>query len=147
MRGLICPISPLRMNENVARITAFLIASLVILYMVTLSPYIPLFLIADFYIRGFTTLKYSPLSWLAATISNALKLPVIMTGKAKKIFSARVGFLFTLAIVILFYVNPLSSIVVGGILVIFALLESLLNICVGCLVYTYFVFPWFTQKA
>jgi hypothetical protein len=135
------------MNENVARVTAFLIASLVTLYIVTLSPYIPLLLIADFYIRGSTSLKYSPLSWLAVTINNALKLPVIMTGKAKKVFSARVGFLFSLAILALFYVNPVSSVVVGGILVGFALLESVLNICVGCLVYTYFVFPWFNQKA
>ena len=147
MRGIICPISPLRMNENVARVTAFLIASLVILYIFTLSPFIPLFLIVDFYIRGFTLLKYSPLSWLAVTLNNALKVPVIMTDKAKKIFSARVGFLFSLAMLILFYVSPLSSALVGGILVAFALLESLLNICVGCLVYTYFVFPWFNQKA
>lgn len=147
MTGLICPISPLRINEQVARITAFLIASLVILYIVTLSPYIPLFLIADFFIRGFTSLKYSPLSWLAATISNGLKLPVVMTGKAKKIFSARVGFLFAVAMVVLFYANPLSSTIVGGVLVGFALMESLLNICVGCLVYTYVVFPWFAQKA
>ena len=147
MRGLICPISPLRMNENVARVTAFLIASLVILYIVTLNSFIPLFLIVDFYIRGFTSLKYSPLSWLAVAINNALKLPVIMTDKAKKIFSARVGLLFSLAILLLFTMSPLSSAVVGGILVAFALLESLLNICVGCLVYTYFVFPWFNQNA
>ena len=93
------------------------IASLVILYIVTLSPYIPLFLIVDFFIRGFTSLKYSPLSWLAATISHGLKLPVVMTGKAKKIFSARVGFLFAVAIVLLFYTNPLSSLIVGGVLV------------------------------
>jgi hypothetical protein len=28
----------------------------------------------------------------------------------------------------------------------FALLESLLNICVGCLVYTYVMFPLFTRR-
>jgi hypothetical protein len=143
MRGLICPISFQRVNENVVRSTALMIALLGILYIVTASPYIILLLSVDFYIRAFTTLKYSPLSWLSTQINHWLNLPVIMTDKAKKVFSARIGFLFTLAILIFYFLHPLSSLVVTAILISFALLESLLNICVGCMVYTYFVFPFF----
>jgi hypothetical protein len=143
LKNLICPISPLRINENVARVTALLVAALVVLYAFTHNVYIVLFLIVDFYIRGFTSLKVSPLSWLAIQINKGLQLPVILTDKAKKIFAARVGFLFSLAILILFYIHPLSSVLVGLVLTGFALLEGVLNICVGCLVYTYFVFPLF----
>lgn len=143
MRNLICPISPLRVNENVVRLTALLIALLVVLYVFTLSPLIILLLVVDFYIRGFTTMKYSPISWLAAQIRTGLQLPEVMTDKAKKIFSARVGFLFSVAILILYYVHPLSSVIVALVLMAFALLESVFNICVGCLVYTYFVFPFY----
>jgi hypothetical protein len=146
VRSIICPISPLRVNENVVRVTALLIAALVVLYAFTTSPFIVLLLLVDFAIRGFTNLQYSPLSWLAAQINKRLGLPVILTDKAKKIFSARVGLLFTLVILILSFVNPQSSIVVGLILMGFALLESVLNICVGCLVYTYFVFPMYHKK-
>jgi hypothetical protein len=147
MRNLICPISPLRVNENVVRVTALLIALLVVLYIFTSSPLIILLLIVDFYIRGFTHLKYSPLSWLAAQIRTGFHLPEVMTDKAKKIFSARVGFLFSLAILVLYYVHPLSSVIVAVVLMGFALLESIFNICVGCLVYTYFVFPLYHPKA
>ena len=123
------------------------IAALAITYTVTLSPYIVLLLIVDFYIRAFTSLKYSPLSWIAAQINQLFKLPVIMTDKAKKIFSARVGFLFAVAIFLTYFLNPLISVFLSLVLVTFALLESLLNICVGCLVYTYFVFPYFRPKS
>ena len=143
MRNLICPISPLRINENIARVTALLIAMLVLLYAFTHNVYIVLFLIVDFYIRGFTSLKVSPLSWLAVQINKGLHLPVILTDKAKKIFAARVGFLFTATILILSYVHPPSSVLVGLVLMGFALLEAVLNICAGCLVYTYFVFLLF----
>src|SRR4051812_8960278 len=106
MRGLICPISPLRVNENVARVTAFLIVILVALYIFFPNPYLPLFLGIDFYIRGFTSLRYSPLSWLAAKINAIFQWPVLMTDKAKKIFAARVGFLFSAAILIFFFASP-----------------------------------------
>jgi hypothetical protein len=143
MNGLICPISNLRINENVARVTAFLIAVLVASYIVFPNPYILLFLGVDFYIRGFTTLKYSPLSWLAVQINELFKWQPHITDKAKKIFSARVGFLFTVAILITFFVSPIAGVILSLILIGFALLESLMNICVGCLVYTYVVFPYF----
>lgn len=145
MNGLICPISNLRVNENVARATAFLIALLVVSYIIFPNPYILLFLAVDFYIRGFTTLKYSPLSWLAAKINAAFNWPAHITDKAKKIFAARIGFIFTAAMLLFLFISPAVSIVLGLILAAFALLEALLNICVGCLVYTYFVFPYFGQ--
>jgi hypothetical protein len=147
VRSIICPISPLRVNENVARVTASLIAALVAVYAFTTNPIIVLFLLVDFYVRGFTDLKYSPLSWLAVQINKGLKLPVIMTDKAKKIFAARVGLLFSALILVLYFVSPPSSILVGLVLITFASLEGIFNICVGCLVYTYFVFPMYHGKA
>ena len=147
MRSLICPISPLRVNENVVRVTALLIVALSVAYIFTASPYIVLLLAVDFFIRAFTTLSYSPLSWIATQINRLLRLPVVRTDKAKKIFSARIGFLFALAILVLSYVNFPASVIVSAVLIGFATLECLLNICVGCLVYTYFVFPYFSPKA
>ena len=141
MRSLICPISPLRVNENVVRVTALLIVTLTLLYVVTGSPLIVLLLAVDFYIRAFTTLRYSPLSWTAHQVNRWLKLPAHMTDKAKKIFAARVGFLFAVAILGLSFVHVPSSIALSLVLVVFATLECVFNICVGCLVYTYLIFP------
>lgn len=143
MKNLICPVSALRVNENVVRVVALIVVALVALYLYTGSVYWLLFLGLDFYIRAFTNLKYSPVSWLARQITELFGLPETIIDKAPKIFAARVGLLFTVAMVILFYIHPPSSIIVGLVLVGFALLEAVFNLCVGCLVYTYVVFPWF----
>ncbi len=141
VRNLICPISTLRVNENVVRVTASLVVALVALYVYSGNLLFILLLGIDFTIRAFTSLKVSPLSWLAIQLNNLLRLPVLLTDKAKKIFAARVGVLFTLAMLVFFFVHPPTSIALGLVLMAFALLEAVFNICVGCLVYTYFVFP------
>jgi hypothetical protein len=141
MRNLICPISPMRVNENVARVTASLVVAVVTLYVYSGNILFILLLGLDFAIRAFTSLKVSPLSWLAIQINKLLRLPVMLTGKAKKIFAARVGALFALAMLVFFFVHPPTSIALGLVLMAFALLEAAFNICVGCLVYTYLVFP------
>ena len=144
-QNLVCPVSPLRVNENVVRIVAALVVLLTASYLLTSSIYPVLLLLIDFYIRAFTQLRYSPLSWLGNQIRVGLGLQEILIDKAPKIFAARVGFLFSLAILLLAYLHPPSSIVVAILLIVFALLESVLNLCVGCLVYTYLVFPFFNR--
>ena len=97
----------------------------------------------DYFIRAFTSVRRSPFSWLACQIARLLDLPEEPIDKAPKIFAARVGFLFSLATVVLYFVFPPASLVVGLALMGFALLESVLNFCVGCVVYTYIVLPVF----
>jgi len=103
-------------------------------------------IVLDYSVRAFTTLKYSPASWLATRIVQNLHLPEVRIDKAPKIFAARVGFLFAAAALGLFYIDPRISVTVSLILMGFALLESVFNICVGCVVYTYLVLPIFNRK-
>ena len=147
MKSLICPVSPLRVNENTARITGFVMATMIALYAITGSIVFVIAIALDYAIRAFTRLKYSPASWLAAQLVRVTKLPEISIDKAPKIFAARVGFLFALAAALLFVVSPIASLMVALTLMSFALLESLFNLCVGCLVYTYIVFPVFHREA
>jgi len=146
MKSLICPISPLRVNENAVRVTGFIMATMIALYAVTGSIVFMIAIALDYAIRAFTRLKYSPASWLAAQLVRVAKLHVISIDKAPKIFAARVGFLFALASALLFFVSPLASLVVALTLMGFALLESVFNICVGCLVYTFIIFPLFHRN-
>jgi hypothetical protein len=147
LKELICPISSLRVNESVVRGVAFAIALIAGLYAYTGNVYLILLLLVDFYIRAFTTLRYSPTSWLIGRVVQTLELPVVLIDKAPKLFAARVGFLFSVTILLLYFVHPLSSVVISLVLIIFALLEAVFNICVGCLVYSYVVFPLFGTKA
>jgi hypothetical protein len=144
--NLICPVSPVRVNENNVRVTGLLMASMIALFAITRNIiFIPIILI-DFSIRAFTRLKFSPFSWLASQIVQRMHLPEVKIDKAPKIFAARVGVLFSAAILMLFYVNRKISYVVACVLMGFALLEALFNVCVGCLVYTYAVLPFFKKK-
>lgn len=142
MKHLVCPISEEKINEQVTRINALLTVLFVVAGFVFQSVLFFVFLLADFYIRAFTQLKYSPISFVSAKLANALNLNKKPIAKAQKIFAARLGFVMTLAISILLYFNLVTAaIVIGGILIFFATLEFALAICVGCIIYTYLVLP------
>lgn len=144
MKQLVCPISEERINEQVTRLNAFFGILLVIAGFVFNTVFFFVLLLADFYIRAFTKAKFSPISYLSHSMVNALNLNKKSIDKGPKIFAARIGFLMTLAIALLF-VFQLNTIafVVAGILVFFAALEFALAICMGCIIYTYIILPFY----
>jgi hypothetical protein len=146
MKSLICPVSPQRVNRNVVRITGFFMATMIALYAFTGNIYFVAAIVVDYGIRAFTPMAYSPFSWLAQQLAAVLRLPLHYQDKAPKIFAARVGFLFALATVVLYPIYPVASLVVGLTLMGFALLEALVDLCVGCLVYTYIVWPLLGER-
>lgn len=141
MNTLVCPVSKERVNSTAVRMTALLVTALSIIYLTTGYLLIPFLLMVDFAIRAFTSMTYSPLSFVAAKTARGLRLPVKTIDKAPKIFAARVGFLFCLTTVLFHTTLPLLSIVMMSILITCALLEAVLDFCVGCMVYTYVVLP------
>lgn len=147
MKNLVCPISEQRVNEQVTRLNAMFTIGITTLALVINSIALLVFLMADFYIRAFTDLKFSPISYVSHSLSNALSLPVKLIDKAPKIFAARLGFLMSLTIAVLYILGfNLASYLVAGILVFFAGLEFILAICVGCLIYTYVVLPFYRKQ-
>jgi hypothetical protein len=143
MKALICHLSTMRVDRNVVRITGLMMAAMIALYAVTGQIIFIIVIAVDYCIRAFTPMQHSPFSWMACQIARLLNLDQKPIDKAPKIFAARVGFLFALAIVILYFVFPVASLVVGLSLMSFALLESVFDFCVGCVVYTYIVLPVF----
>ncbi len=141
MNSLICPISVEKINKNVVRINGSLVVLSVLLYILTGSIWVMAFLLVDFFIRGFTSIKGSPYSFVAKKLNQIIGLKPIMIDKAPKLFASRVGFIFALTSVILYFINPMSSIAVASILMFFAFLEATFDFCVGCVVYTYIVLP------
>ena len=104
--------------------------------------FIPAFLAVDFYIRAFTKLEYSPLSWLGNLLVVSIGTKPVLIPKAPKVFAARIGLLLTfLTTVAAMLGMPLLPIILGTTLVGFAFLECGLNFCAGCWVYTYVVYP------
>jgi hypothetical protein len=141
-----CPISGEQRDNNAVRIVAAqtLIIAVATLIVANLSGTAPAAIIvgllaADFIIRAFIKPKYSPLATLARGITSGLNLPKVMVDSAPKVFAARVGVAFTVAVTILFALGlQLAGSIVLGILVIFAFLESVLSFCAGCWMYSLF---------
>lgn len=146
MKNLVCPISDQRVNEYVTRINALITIVVVVLAFVLNAAFLIVFLMADFFIRGFTEMKFSPIGWVSHSMSNALNLSVKMIDKAPKIFAARLGFLMTSLIAGLFILQfTLAAMVVAGILVFFAAMELVFAVCVGCMIYTYLILPFYKK--
>lgn len=141
MNSLICPISVEKINKNVVRINGALVVLSVLLYILIGSIWIMVFLLVDFIIRGFTSIKGSPYSFVAKKLNHMIGLKPIMIDKAPKLFASRVGAVFALTSVSLYLISPTSSMVVASVLMFFAFLEAVFDFCVGCVVYTYIVLP------
>ena len=146
MKQLVCPISEEKINERVTRLNAFFTILLTVTGLMLNSAIFIIILMADFYIRAFTHLKFSPISFLSSKLANALNLDKKAIGKAQKIFAARLGFIMTFTITVLIVLETsTAAFVVGGILVLLASLEFTLGICVGCYIYSYFVLPFYKK--
>lgn len=144
MKNILCPISEERINEKATRLNAFFGILLIVSGFALNSVIFFVILLADFYIRAFTKLRYSPISYLSHRLADVLNLVKKPIDKAPKIFAARIGFLFTLAITVLSFLDmSVGALVVGGVLAFFASLEFVLGICMGCLMYTYLILPFY----
>ncbi len=144
MKQLVCPISNEKVNEHLTRLNAFFTVLLVAAGFVFNSVLFPLILMADFFIRAFANSKYSPISFASSGLLRFLHFQKKPIDKAPKIFAARMGFIMTLVIALLFMLGfYTASVVVAAILIFFATLEFAFGICVGCYIYTYFVLPSF----
>lgn len=135
---LSCPISPERVNENVVRIIAFIVAVIAITCVVFSNYWAIVFLLFDFALRAFTTGKFSLLKFIAIKIADGLSLSPKMKDLAPKKFAATLGFGFCLLITAVFLFDFYNAaLIFTSIMIVFALLESLFAICVGCYIYSF----------
>jgi uncharacterized membrane protein YjdF len=141
-KELICPVSNERVNERVVRCNALFTIILAVTGLYFQSVLILLLLATDFFIRAFTSLKTSPVSFVSQNVIEMLGLERKPIDKAPKIFAARLGFLMSFLLVILVASGSmLPAYVIGGILTLFATLELVIGFCAGCFIFSYVVLP------
>lgn len=146
MKQIVCPISNEKINEGITRTNALFGIILLLSAFVFNSSLFLVLLAADFYIRAFTKLKYSPISYASQLLTNAIGFSKKDINKAPKVFAARLGFVMTSIIAVLFLSGlNTAALVVASILVFFATLEFALGVCVGCIIYTYAVLPFYKK--
>lgn len=139
-------ISKYYIDENIARLIAAQVIIWTSLALIFRWEFILLILTVDFAIRAFSYYP-SPLALSAKIIMRSLGLKPKPVLAAPKKFAASIGFLFTLIIFILAYFNYFfAAYVVGGILIIFAFLESIFKVCMGCYVYNWIIAPMINKR-
>ncbi len=121
-------------NESKIRLVALFTLIICILYLLTASIFLPIFLVLDFGLRGFNQGHLSPLGFMAYKLVRVLNLPIKLMYLPPKRFAARIGFLFSVTILVL-QLFGINTIIVTSVLAFFAFLESFLSICAGCYVY------------
>ena len=123
------------------RLTAFFVALLAVAYLVTRTGWIPVVLLIDFLARGSGRRAWSPLGRAAQWLVARTRRSSVLIDVAPKQFAARVGAVITLGMVAAHWAWPLAAVGLAGVLCVFALLESVGNVCVGCLLYTHLMVP------
>ena len=134
----VCPVSFKQVDENAARINAFLSAFSVVLFLATSYKFIIIFLAIDFFIRGFIDPLYSFYSALSKSFLRKFNIRPKLIEGSPKIFAAKMGFVFS-ALIFLFAVLDfqIASRIAGVALIFFALLEGVFGFCIGCKIYSY----------
>jgi hypothetical protein len=132
-----CPIEGTQINEPTVRVVAFLIAVTAAVGIWFQSPIIFLFLAFDFYVRGFYKKEWSLFRSIGIRTINVFDVKEKLIDAGGKKFAAKIGFIISALLTVSSALQlSLTVISLGGILVLFATLESALAYCVGCKVYT-----------
>jgi hypothetical protein len=119
------------------RVVAALVAITAAIGIYFQSPLIFLFLTFDFFVRGFNKKEWSIFRFVGIRTITLIDVKEKLIDSGGKKFASKVGFVLS-AILTISVLLQLSSFVLllGGILVLFATLESALAFCVGCKIYT-----------
>lgn len=134
-----CPVDFVSINENKARVTAGIVFILTLIYLFTSLWIIPAFLLIDFFVRGFNFASYSLLGIVSDKLIAAFSIKQKPTDRATKRFAAKIGFLFSTAILIFFAFDLKNiALILAIVLSTFALLESAFGFCAGCHVYSFY---------
>ncbi|MGM0376343.1 MAG: DUF4395 domain-containing protein, partial [Bacteroidota bacterium] len=115
---------------------------IIVLFLLTSNIYLMIFLAADFLLRAIDRPKLSPLAITAKGMAETFSFRREMINAGPKLFAARIGLLFSVAIVVLTLTGSVTaSFVLAGVLGLFSFLESAFGLCVACKVYP-FVYRW-----
>jgi hypothetical protein len=142
----ICPVSDKKINESVARINGGFTILLLLISVWSHSVIPVVFLAVDFFLRSSQFSNLSPVSLTSRSIVRNFGLPVNIINAGPKIFAARIGFVFSVLIIISYILNiSLAVAALSSILILFSGLESILGYCVACEIYP-FVYRWIYKE-
>ncbi len=134
----ICPISDRKVDEHVARLNGGFTVLFLLMFILSGSILPIFFLLIDFALRSGHYSRFSAFSFLSRNILKSLSIKPVLINAGPKIFSARIGLLFTIVISVSFLFASINTgYVFSGIFGTCAILESVFGYCVACQVYPF----------
>lgn len=141
MPATTCPISTDRIDRVVVRLTGGTMAALLVLHLTTghLAPL--LLAVLDYTHRASGIRSASPVSAIASRVAAALGTSPDPIDRAPKVFAARAGWTMATVGLVLTLAGAAWGPMVLAALAGLATLESVANLCLGCLIYSHLVLP------
>jgi hypothetical protein len=131
-----CPVNFETVDSYVARFVAFLVSSLLVVYMSTFDIFILYALFLDFVVRLFYEKKYSVVFQIARYLKKVFKLKNCPTDGGAKRLAGYFGIFFISLLIVSNYLNLHTfSMIVSVVFLTCALLEAFFSYCVGCKIY------------
>lgn len=140
LADLVCPVSNVRVDRNAVRANGLITTALLVAYVITRSPWIVVPVGLDYAVRAQAHAQ-SPMAWFATAVCRKLGVPYRPMDKAPKVFASRIGVCFAAGAAITHFLAPATAPWLAGTLAVFTCLESVFDLCVGCVVYTYVALP------
>ena len=108
------------------------------LYFATQSILPVLLLLVDFVLRGSGNARFSPLAIVSKQVQKIFVIAPKTVNAGPKLFAARIGIVFSSAVVILHLIGlPFSAFTVAGVFAFCAFLEAAFSFCVACRIYPF----------
>ena len=147
-KDLVCPVFFEKIDSNVSRLSVFLEVIMMAVYLITLNPVWITIVAIEYCINAFGDSRYSLTKGAAKGIVKALNLRPNFIDKGQKVFAARLGFICA-ALGLVFFIlgNMTASLVITAFLFILATADSVFNLCLGCAIYNYLVYPFVRGKS
>jgi len=131
-----CPLNFQQVDENVSRISALFVATLVVTYLITLNVFILYFLALDFIMKLFLNRGVSPITLIAEFVKEMLHIKEKFVDGGAKRLAGFFGLFFVILLLIGYYFTPWSvSLGIAAIFLSCSLLDVFFNYCLGCKVY------------
>ena len=131
-----CPLNFVQVDSNASRLSSLIVASLVIIYLITSIEYILFFLVLDFITRLFINKEYSLISVLAHYLRKLFKMEEKFTDGGAKRLAGIFGLIFVSMLLITHFAGLSTlTLVVAGIFLSCSLLDVFINYCLGCQIY------------
>ncbi len=131
-----CPISTRRVDSNMARIISFQVSLFTVTLLFTQESFFALLILFDFLMRALRLSSFSPFELVGKFVISGWGVAPKLCDESPKRFALYLGLVTSLFIAVFYFAGFATfATVIAVILLICALLEAVLDFCIGCKIY------------